>query len=44
MPISREILQRCTISGTKLQVKIHRCSSCPIISNARTRNKVIDVF
>uniref|UniRef100_A0A0A9CDI3 Uncharacterized protein n=1 Tax=Arundo donax TaxID=35708 RepID=A0A0A9CDI3_ARUDO len=44
MPISRRIIKRCTISRTKLQVKIHRCCSCPIISNTRTSNKIMYVF
>jgi hypothetical protein len=34
MPISRGILRRSTISGTKLQVKIHRCRSYPMVSDA----------
>jgi hypothetical protein len=41
MAISRGILKRCTISGTQLQVKIHRCGSYVAISNARMSNQIM---
>jgi hypothetical protein len=44
MLISRGILKRYPIGGTKLQVKIHRCGSYMIISNTRTSNEVLYVL
>ena len=42
--ISRGIVKRYPIGGTKLQVKIHRCGSYPIISNTRMSNEVLYVL
>jgi hypothetical protein len=44
LSISRGILKRYPIDGTKLQVKIHRCGSYLIISNTRTSNEVLYVL
>uniref|UniRef100_A0A0A8ZRN3 Uncharacterized protein n=1 Tax=Arundo donax TaxID=35708 RepID=A0A0A8ZRN3_ARUDO len=44
MSIFRGIIKRCTISMTKLQMKVHRCCSCPINSNTRTGNKILYIF
>uniref|UniRef100_A0A0A9HRS2 Uncharacterized protein n=1 Tax=Arundo donax TaxID=35708 RepID=A0A0A9HRS2_ARUDO len=44
MPISRRILKRCTISRTKLQMKVHRCCCRSVIRNTRTSNKILYIF
>jgi len=42
--ISRGILKRSTMSGTKLKMKIYRCCSCPMVSDTKTSNKVLYVL